>query len=722
MKNTSPISFAWAAEFLVAAGLCLDSTAHAAPLLQEGFNYPAGILGNNSPWTGATSLIVATNTGLTYANLADFSPPSLCAGVFQGVTAASYRPLDTTANSGVVYFSFLLNFTSKPGSYFIAGLLQSTNAPPGGTSADPLDLIDNTSGSGYKLGIRAKGGTTTYVTSSVVPMSTNTTYFVVMKYIFTNGLASLYLNPQPGGSEPVSPDASSTATTPVPDLKYVYLRSGSATAGNFLVGTLRAGSTWAEVTPATGGQNGKLFFAAQPATTTAGNFLPAMSVQLQDALGNNVASNNVAVSLSVNAGTFAGGTPTANTSPAGLASFNNLAVTTAGTYTLTASATGFDSVISSNFTINPAAIDHYAFSVPSPVFVGQPFTVAGTAFDIFSNAVTTDSSTLVTLSSSTGNVAFDANNNGNFGETGDNVLALSNGGFSLNARDNLVQTVSLTATDALGKTGGSGAITVIADGITANGVMLNAFLDSMQVDKFWLDGTSVNWLTGVPGGTGANMTAGTASHCSAFAPAAAELLGVYLLRPPAASDLDLANHQADWFLTNTAGWFPIPAMTNAQHMVNTGLLVMASYKASSGSGHIAILRASNRTDAEVNATGPEECQSGTYNFADTNIVTGFNQHAGAFPSNIKYYGHVVNYPVSPVWPLLGQTGMTNQNFKAGMTTIVGRKYQIQWSSNLANWSSLLNFTNSNTPVTFFTNSAFSDPVSAAQKYYRILPK
>jgi hypothetical protein len=722
MKNTSPISFAWAVRFFVVVGLCLDFTAHAAFFLQEGFNYPAGILGNNSPWTGVTGLIVATNTSLAYSNLADFSPPALCTAVAQGSTAVSYRPLDTTANSAVVYFSCLINFTLKPGSYYIAGLLQSTNAPPGGTSADPLDLVDNTSGSGYKLGVRAKGGTTTYVANALVPMSTNTTYFLVMKYNFTNGLASLYLNPPPGVAEPVAPDASSTAAAPVPDLKYVYLRSGSSTAGNFLISALRVGSTWAEVTPSTGAQIGRLLFSAQPAATTAGNFLPAVTVQLQDALGNNLASNNVPVSLSVNGGVFASGTATANTSPTGLAGFNNLVVNAAGNYTLTASATGFNSVVSSNFTINPAAIHHYSISAASSAFAGESFAVTGSALDVFSNAVTTDNSTLVTLSSTTGNVVFDANDNGVFAESGDNVIALSNGTFSLNARDNVVQTVSLTATDTLGKTGGSGLITVISNGITANGAMLNAFLDSMQVDKFWLGGTSVNWLTGVPGGTGANMTSGSATHCSVFAPSAAELLGVYLLRPPDASDLDLANHQADWFVTNTAGWFPIAAMTNAQHMVNTGLLVMASYKASGGSGHIAVLRASNRTDAEVTATGPEECQSGTFNFADTNIVTGFDQHAGAFPSGIKYYGHTVNYPISPVWPLLGQSSISNQSFKAGMTTIVGRKYQIQWSSNLVNWSSLVNFTNSNKPVTFFTNSSFSDSISAAQKFYRILPQ
>ena len=520
MKPTKSI-LARAKNYLVAASLWLVGSVPAASLLQEGFNYPAGTLGNNPPWTGATSLIMVSNVGQTFPNLADFSPPSFCAAVAPGSTAVSYRPLNNSASSGVVYFSLLINFISKPGSYYIAGLLQSTNAPPGGAAADPLDLIDNTSGTGYKLGVRAKGGTTSYVANSLVPMSTNTTYFVVMKYDFSSGQASLYLNPPPGGTEPATPDATSTAATTVPDLSFLYLRAGSSSAGNFLISTLRVATTWNEATPAA-----------------------------------------------------------------------------------------------------------------------------------------------------------------------------------------------------------SAPLLVSSNTITANGAMLNAFLDSLQVDKFWLVGTSVNWLTGVPGGNGPNMTLGTDSHCSAFAPAAAELLGVYLLRPPDASDLNLANNQADWFVTNAFGWFPITTgMTNVQHMVNTGLLVMASYKAASGSGHIAVLRASTRTDADVNAYGPEECQSGTYNFADTNIITGFNQHPGAFPNNIKYYGHNVNYPVSPTWPWFGTNAVANQNFKASMTTIIGRAYQLQASSNLVNWTPLLNFTNSNIPATFFTNSTFSDVFAGdRQKFYRIQPQ
>jgi hypothetical protein len=499
----------------------------ATPYLLEGFNYAPGILGTNPPWAGATSLINVTNYGLTWSNLADFSPPANVAVVSPGSTSSSYCPLTTPATGGLVYFSTMINFSTKPGSYYIAGLTQSNNIPPTGTANDPLDLIDDSYGSGFKLGVRALGSAVFYVTNSLLPLTTNTTYFVVLKYDFSDGSASLFLNPPLGAGEPDAPDATSLAAAVVPDLSYAYLRAGSSTAGTFAIGPLRVGSTWEDVTPFTG--------------------------------------------------------------------------------------------------------------------------------------------TVTTNSPATNSPATNGTNS-----------------------------------------------------ITANGYMLAAFLDSLQVNNYWLDGYSVNWLTGATGGSsGYNKTQGTASHCSAFAGAVTDLLGVYLLRQPYASDINLANNQANWLATNTSGWFPIAAMTDAQHMVNTGLLVVASYKASSGSGHIAILRPSNWSDATINALGPEECQSGTYNFADTNISTGFNQHPGAFPNNILYYGHVVNYPISPVNPILSPSGISNQFFNASFNSIVGRKYQVQWSSNLTTWNVLNTFTNSNNSTNFSTNSVVRDAV-AGGRFYRVL--
>jgi hypothetical protein len=198
-----------------------------------------------------------------------------------------------------------------------------------------------------------------------------------------------------------------------------------------------------------------------------------------------------------------------------------------------------------------------------------------------------------------------------------------------------------------------------------------------------------------------------------------DLLGVYLLRQPYASDINLANNQAGWLPTNTYGWYSIPSMTAAQHLANIGGLVVASYSNSAGSGHIAILRPSNRTDANVNTFGPEECQSGDYNYADTNAVTGFSEHPGAFPNLITYWGHTVNYPVSPVTPVFSSCGVTNGLFAASIPTIVGRPFQAQWSADLTNWTRLVTFTNSNNSSNFFTTTLVTNFV-AGSRFYRLL--
>ena len=901
-------------------------------LLQDPINYSAGTqLGNNPPWTSPQTAITVSSGSLTYSNLADIAPAGNEIAVATGTAAISYRPLVSSATNGAVYLSFLISYSSISSSYYRAGLLQSGNLSPASAN-DPLDLVDNVNGSGYKLGVRSKGGTTAYVTNV---MQLNAAYFIVMKYDFTNGLGSLWLNPQPGAPEtPPQATCPSPAGIGVSDLTNLYVRCQSG--GSFSMDTIRVGSTWAEVTPASESVASLLAFTIGPSNTVAGETLPPVTVQLQDQFGNNVASNNVPVTLTLNAGSFAGGNTTVNSDGNGQATFTNLVIHSAGSYVMTASGSGVGAGLAPDtsdlFAIAPAAIAFYTISVPAARSAGVAFPVTGAAFDAYTNPVAADSSTQVTLGT-TGALLFDGNHNEIFGEPGDDVVTLSAGAFSVSALDNTPETITITATDSTGKTGSSSGITITDDRISmtlpgetftpgagnsgipasqtagvpftvelnaVNGsnvvdtafsggktvvfagpggspsyptnvifsagtgtaqitltltgptsiianesaragipssivsvqpgaldhfqfapiatqvagmpfnvvisaqdfwnnvissfagavnlsttagtilptnsaafvsgvvtqsmavaasgaaqtitatrvggtesgtsgafmvtsapmgdqaAILSAFLDSFQVEKYWAKGVSVNWLTGASGGSGPNMTAGTSTHCSAFAPAVAELLGVYLLHPPDASDLSLANRQADWLRTNQSGWFPIPLMTDAQHMVNTGALVVASLKATSGSGHIAVLRPSSRSDASINQYGPEECQSGTYNFNSTNVSTGFNQHPGGFPNSIFYFGHGVNYPLpfSTINPVIQSCSISNSSVVAGTWTAVGRKYTLQWSTNFSNWTGLVAFTNSNNSSNFFTTNSLGDSTAtnSSSRFYRLLAR
>ncbi len=104
----------------------------------------------------------------------------------------------------------------------------------------------------------------------------------------------------------------------------------------------------------------KLVFTTQPTGTNAGQVIaPAVVVQIQTTAGNNIGSNNVPITLTLNGGGNLTGTATQNTDISGKATFGDLSVTNAGSKTLTAAAPGIGSGLANatsiSFTITPPA-------------------------------------------------------------------------------------------------------------------------------------------------------------------------------------------------------------------------------------------------------------------------------------------------------------------------------------------------------------------------------
>ncbi len=110
-----------------------------------------------------------------------------------------------------------------------------------------------------------------------------------------------------------------------------------------------------------------------------------------------------------------------------------------------------------SLTVNPAAISSYSVTASSPQGTATPFATTVSAKDAFGNTVTSDNSTAVTLTSSTGNAQFDSDGNGTYG---DNTKTLASGTFNITTKDDVTETVTLTATSSGGKTGTSSPITI----------------------------------------------------------------------------------------------------------------------------------------------------------------------------------------------------------------------------------------------------------------------
>jgi hypothetical protein len=185
--------------------------------------------------------------------------------------------------------------------------------------------------------------------------------------------------------------------------------------------------------------------------------------------------------------------------------------------------------------------------------------------------------------------------------------------------------------------------------ITPDGARLAALLDRSGVAHLWLPHLHIDWLSGAPDPERPGWSP-TATHCSAYAAAMAERMGVYLLRPPEHGQDLLANAQFRWLAGQgqAAGWKRVDART-AQSLANRGFLVVAVYENSDPHrpGHIAVIRPSEKTAAALEAEGPDEAQAGARNALDIPVARGFSDHHGAWQPGgtglLRFFAHPVDW-------------------------------------------------------------------------------
>ena len=146
-----------------------------------------------------------------------------------------------------------------------------------------------------------------------------------------------------------------------------------------------------------------LVVAQQPSTAVAGSTFSPVVVDVEDAYGNLVtASSTVTLAVYSGLGTLLGTTST--TAVNGVATFSNVSIQKAGSFTLKATDASLTSVITTAITVTPAAAAMLAFgSTPKTAQVNANLSPAVLVYveDAFGNVVTTDTSN-VTLATASG--------------------------------------------------------------------------------------------------------------------------------------------------------------------------------------------------------------------------------------------------------------------------------------------------------------------------------
>lgn len=182
--------------------------------------------------------------------------------------------------------------------------------------------------------------------------------------------------------------------------------------------------------------------------------------------------------------------------------------------------------------------------------------------------------------------------------------------------------------------------------ITPAARQLLQVLDGADVEHLWLAHQHVDWLSGREDSSVSPSAPGHSTHCSAFAAAIGERVGVYLLRPPEHGQVLLANAQTAWLGSEAAraqGWQGVEGPLAAQSLANQGQLVVVSFASPNPRrpGHIAIVRPSLKSTEALAADGPEITQAGASNHSDWTARRGFAHHAGAWPDGVRYFAHAL---------------------------------------------------------------------------------
>ncbi len=283
--------------------------------------------------------------------------------------------------SGALYYSALIKILDTLGlpasgdnfgDYFLH--FGTTSGSSVTTFFARLHIRKGSSGNTVQIGVANRGAASSVQpTFSTNNLAVNQTHFVVVKYDIGSGAASLWVNPTTnfGAATEAGGALTNTAgTASISQAASICIRQGTST-GNIEIDEIRVGQTWASVTPAPAPAT-QLFFASVPSAGTATVPLsPPIVVQARRA-DNSVATNftgTITLSRATGPGTIGGTISKAAVN--GVATFDSVTLSQAGTYTLTASAPGLSSATTGNITILARASQLAFVNLPTTGTVGR---------------------------------------------------------------------------------------------------------------------------------------------------------------------------------------------------------------------------------------------------------------------------------------------------------------------------------------------------------------
>jgi hypothetical protein len=391
--------------------------------------------------TGVAYKIRATAAGLTLATSEAFNitpasavklrigrqPATAEAGV--SLTAMTVEVLDATGTNRVTSDNstqITVTFEANPGSGTLSGTLTKT-VSSGIATFENLS-VDKV-GSGYKFRFSAAGLTpATSDGFGITPSTANKLGFLVQPSetvaaatvapplivavqdqfgnlvpTDTGRTITISILNNPGGGTP-SGTLSKTNTSGVATFENLSINkigSGYTLLASPSGGLSTTTSNSFNIIPAAGS---KLAYLSQPSSAGAGTAItPEVTIALQDASGNLVTADGVAITLAISnnpgSGTLSG--TTTRTTVTGLATFEDLSINRSGTgYTLQGSSAGFTPATSDAFNITPSAAYKLGFTVqPVSKTVGSVITpeVKVAVQDYLGNTISSDNLTAVTL-------------------------------------------------------------------------------------------------------------------------------------------------------------------------------------------------------------------------------------------------------------------------------------------------------------------------------------